>query len=71
MPYISASIIFQLAGGIVPTVGKLQKDEDGRKKLTQWTRYITVAISLAQAYTFALFTESIPGAVAAPASGRA
>ena len=66
MPYISASIIFQLAGGVVPTVGKMQKDEDGRKKLTQWTRYMTVGLSLAQAYTYALFTESIPGAVANP-----
>ncbi|HET8633834.1 MAG TPA: preprotein translocase subunit SecY [Gemmatimonadales bacterium] len=66
MPYISASIIFQLAGGVMPSVGKMQKDEDGRKKLTQWTRYITVGLSLAQAYTYALFTESIPGAVANP-----
>jgi len=66
MPYISASIIFQLAGGIVPSVGKLQKDEEGRKKITQWTRYLTVFISLSQAYTFALFTESIPGALPNP-----
>ncbi|MGE5231951.1 MAG: preprotein translocase subunit SecY [Deltaproteobacteria bacterium] len=66
MPYISASIIFQLAGGIVPSVGKMQKDEEGRKKIEQWTRYMTVGISLAQAYTFALFTESIPGAVPNP-----
>jgi preprotein translocase subunit SecY len=66
MPYISASIIFQLAGGIVPSVGKMQKDEEGRKKIEQWTRYRTVGISLAQAYTFALFTESIPGAVPNP-----
>ncbi|HLQ23985.1 MAG TPA: preprotein translocase subunit SecY, partial [Gemmatimonadales bacterium] len=66
MPYISASIIFQLAGGIVPSVGKLQKDEEGRKRITQWTRYLTVFISLSQAYTFALFTESIPGAIPNP-----
>jgi len=66
MPYISASIIFQLAGSVVPSVGKLQKDEEGRKRLTQWTRYAAVLISLAQAYTFALFTESIPGAITNP-----
>ncbi len=66
MPYISASIIFQLAGGIAPSIGKMQKDEEGKKKITQWTRYLTVAISLGQAYTFALFTESIPGAVPSP-----
>ncbi len=66
MPYISASIIFQLAGGVAPTIGKMQKDEEGKKKITQWTRYLTVFISLSQAYTFALFTESIPGAVSDP-----
>ncbi len=66
MPYISASIIFQLAGGMVPTVSKMQKDEEGRKKLTQWTRYVAIFISLSQAYTFTLFTESIPGAIPNP-----
>ncbi len=66
MPYISASIIFQLAGGVVPSVGKMQKDEEGRKKITQWTRYVTVLIAFSQAYTYALFTEGIPGAVANP-----
>jgi preprotein translocase subunit SecY len=66
MPYISSSIIFQLGGGIIPSIGKMQKDEEGKKKITQWTRYLTVAIALSQAYTFALFTESIPGAVAQP-----
>ena len=57
MPYISASIIFQLVGGVVPTIGKMQKEEEGRKTLTQWTRYMTVFIAFAQAYTFTLFTE--------------
>ena len=66
MPYISASIIFQLAGGVAPSIGKMQKDEEGKKKITQWTRYLTVFISLSQSYTFALFTESIPGAVTNP-----
>ena len=66
MPYISASIIFQLAGGIAPTIGKMQKDEEGKKRITQWTRYLTVGIALSQAYTFALFTESIPGAIPNP-----
>jgi preprotein translocase subunit SecY len=66
MPYISASIIFQLLGGVAPTIGKMQKDEEGKKKITQWTRYLAVVISLSQAYTFALFTESIPGAIPEP-----
>ena len=65
MPYISASIIFQLAGGVA-SIGKMQKDEEGRKKLTQWTRYMTIFIALSQAYTFTLFTESIPGAMIHP-----
>jgi preprotein translocase subunit SecY len=69
MPYISASIIFQLAGGVAPSIGKMQKDEEGKKKITQWTRYLTVFISLSQAYTFALFTESIPGAIPSPGLG--
>ena len=69
MPYISASIIFQLAGGVAPSIGKMQKDEEGKKKITQWTRYLTVFISLSQAYTFALFTESIPGRGAEPGFG--
>ena len=70
MPYISASIIFQLMGGLVPQVQKLQREEDGRKKITQWTRYATIGIALAQSYTFALFVEQqIPGAVANPGPG--
>ena len=69
MPYISASILFQLAGGVVPSVGKMQRDEEGKKKLTQWTRYVTILIAASQAYTFAIFTESIPGAVANPDLG--
>ena len=65
MPYISASIIFQLAGAVFPTVDKLQKEEDGRKKITQWTRYLTVALGAGQAYGFAIFIESL-NAVAMP-----
>ena len=48
----------------MPSIDKMQKDEEGRKKITQWTRYLTVVLALSQAYGFALFTESIPGAVA-------
>ncbi|HEX9727818.1 MAG TPA: preprotein translocase subunit SecY [Gemmatimonadales bacterium] len=63
MPYISASIIFQLAGAVFPYIDKLQKEEDGRKKITQWTRYATVGLAIGQAYGFSIFTESL-GAVA-------
>jgi preprotein translocase subunit SecY len=69
MPYISASIIAQIAGAVIPTDDKMQKDEDGRKKLTQWTRYVTVVLAVFQAWGFALFTESLQGAVATPGLG--
>jgi preprotein translocase subunit SecY len=69
MPYISASILTQIAGAVIPTVDKMQKDEEGRKKLTQWTRYITVVLAIFQAWGFALFTESLQGAVATPGLG--
>jgi len=49
MPYISASIVIQLLGAVVPYFQKLQKEgEDGRKKITQYTRYGTVLISMLQ-----------------------
>ncbi len=51
MPYISASIIIQLLGAVVPYFQKLQQEgEDGRKKITQLTRYGTVLISALQAW---------------------
>lgn len=49
MPYISASIILQLLTVVVPALDKLQKEgEAGRKKITQWTRYGTVLLSVIQ-----------------------
>ncbi|HEU5260295.1 MAG TPA: preprotein translocase subunit SecY [Gemmatimonadales bacterium] len=66
MPYISASIVFQLAAPVFPVVEKMQRDEQGRKKLTQWTRYLTVVLCVFQAWGYALFTEQIVGAVAQP-----
>jgi preprotein translocase subunit SecY len=67
MPYISASIMFQLLAAVFPTIEKLQKEgEDGRKKLTQWTRYTTIGLAAAQAYGYAAFLQSIAGAVRTP-----
>lgn len=52
MPYISASIIIQLAGAVVPYFQKLQREgEEGRKKITQLTRYGTILISTLQAWS--------------------
>ncbi|NQS97502.1 MAG: preprotein translocase subunit SecY [candidate division Zixibacteria bacterium] len=60
MPYISASIIIQLLGSVVPYFQKLQKEgEEGRKKITQLTRYGTVGISTLQAIGVSIFLESI------------
>jgi preprotein translocase subunit SecY len=71
MPYISASILFQLLAAVFPTIEKLQKHEgeEGRRKLTQWTRYTTIALSLMQSYGYGIFLESQPGAVIAPGWG--
>jgi preprotein translocase subunit SecY len=70
MPYISASIMFQLLAAVFPTVEKLQKEgEEGRKKLTQYTRYATVGLSAIQAYAYAMFLAGIPGAVVSPGWG--
>ena len=67
MPYISASILFQLLAAVMPAIEKLQKEgEQGRRKLTQWTRYTTVVLCIGQAYTYALFLETQPGAVLDP-----
>ena len=69
MPYISASIFFQIMGAVFPTIERLQKDEEGRKKITQWTRYLTIGLAFAQGWGVALFLEQLPGAVAAPGMG--
>ena len=67
MPYISASIMFQLLAAVFPTVEKMQKEgEDGRMKLEQWTRYTTVALSVVQAYGYSVFLQSLSGAVKEP-----
>ena len=50
MPYISASIVIQLLGMAIPSIQKMQKEgESGRRKLNQITRFLTIAIALAQA----------------------
>src|SRR5436190_12769483 len=69
MPYISSSIFVQIAGAVLPQVEKMQKDEEGRKKLNQWTRYGTVALAWVQAWGFSLFTQSLQGVVARPGFG--
>jgi preprotein translocase subunit SecY len=55
MPYITASIIFQLLTVIYEPLAKLQKEgEVGRRKITQWTRYVTVLLAIVQSFAIAL-----------------
>ena len=61
MPYISAAIILQLFGAVIPYFEKLQKEgEEGRKKITQYTRYGTVLLSAIQAVGIAIFLQNMP-----------
>jgi preprotein translocase subunit SecY len=56
MPYISASIIFQLLGSVYPPLEKLQKEgESGRKKINEYTRYATVVLCLGQSWMYVKF----------------
>ncbi len=62
MPYITASIILQLMTVVVPTLEKLQKEgELGRRKITQWTRYLTVGLAFMQAAGIALTLQNSEG----------
>lgn len=64
MPYISASIIFQLLGSVVPSLERLQKEgEAGRKKINEYTRYATVFLCLIQSYAYLPYIESQDGLI--------
>src|SRR5215471_5998383 len=72
MPYITASIILQLLTVVVPTLEKLQKEgELGRRKITQWTRYLTIILSVLQSFGIAqgLQSENMRGVVINPGFG--
>ena len=59
MPYISASIIFQLLTIVIPALEQMQKEgEQGRRKITQWTRYATVVIAVFQSLLLAIALEN-------------
>lgn len=68
MPYISASIIMQLLQVVLPDVKRMAREEGqaGRRKITQYTRYLTVLITLVQGFAIAVGLESMlsPGGVA-------
>jgi len=66
MPYISASIIFQLLQAVVPYFEKLAKEgEEGRKKITQFTRYGTVILAMVQSFGISFALEGMPGGIVA------
>jgi preprotein translocase subunit SecY len=70
MPYISASIIMQLMTYVVPTLEALKKEgEAGRRKITQYTRYGTLALAIFQSLGIALALEGSPGLVISPGFG--
>src|ERR1700760_2365387 len=62
MPYITSSIILQLLTVVVPTLEKLQKEgELGRRKITQWTRYLTVILAVIQSFGIAMTLQASGG----------
>jgi preprotein translocase subunit SecY len=70
MPYISASIIMQLLGYVLPAFEQLKKEgESGRRKITQYTRYGTVGLALFQSLGIAVALESSAGLVLDPGFG--
>ena len=70
MPYITASIILQLLTVVYEPLAKLQKEgEMGRKKITQWTRYLTVILSAVQSFGIAIGLEKTGDFVTSPGWG--
>ncbi|MDR2016368.1 MAG: preprotein translocase subunit SecY, partial [Burkholderiales bacterium] len=70
MPYITASIIMQLCTAMVPSLEALKKEgEAGRRKITQYTRYLTVLLAFIQGIGVSIAFEGMPGLVLAPGFG--
>ena len=71
-PYITASIVLQLMGAVVPTLEQLQKKEGeaGRQKINQWTRYLTVGLAFVQGFGVASLAQNLgPDVVIIPGFG--
>jgi preprotein translocase subunit SecY len=58
MPYISASIMLQLLGAVIPKLGRLAREDGGRQKIAQYTRYTTILLCVFQGWLLALSFES-------------
>lgn len=59
MPYITSSIIFSLLAVSFPALAEIQKEQDGHKKIQQWTRYATVVLCMIQGFGLAVGLEAI------------
>ena len=70
MPYISASIIIQLMGSVIPAIQMLQKEgQEGRAKLNQYTRYFTVVLAALQGWGISVWLSSLKVGSAAAGAG--
>ena len=69
MPYISASIFMQLAGIVIPQIAKMQREDSGRKKITQYTRYLTVLVTAFQASAYVAYLRTQTGMAIVPEFG--
>ena len=69
MPYISASIFMQLAGIVVPQIAKMQREESGRKKINQYTRYLTVLVTAFQASAYVAYLRTQTATAIVPEFG--
>ncbi len=69
MPYISASIFMQLAGIVIPQIAKMQREESGRKKINQYTRYLTVIVTAFQASAYVAYLRNQTGPAIVPEFG--
>jgi preprotein translocase subunit SecY len=68
-PYITASIIFQLLGMVVPKLEEMQKEESGRRKINMWTRLITVPLAAIQSYGMITLLGQSSGGILGEISG--
>ncbi|MBF4805316.1 MAG: preprotein translocase subunit SecY [Pseudoleptotrichia goodfellowii] len=67
IPYINSSIVFQLLGVIFPKIDEMQKEGGKeRDKITQWTRYVTIILAIAQSFGIAITLINQPGLVVEP-----
>lgn len=70
MPYISASILFQLLGQVYPALAEMQKEgESGRRKINEYTRYATIVLCYVQSFVWLTSLTRYPGVVQEAAAG--